>query len=127
MPETSEYFKTSGAGFINDSKSMNMKFAVTLTARKPVNGSQNWFARVSFENPVDVNSPFVELKEYDASQSEFSLHSPTMNTVKNHHTYKVTFEAFSDPARTILISTHDVFVRLDVPDGLRPQLGVKFM
>jgi hypothetical protein len=55
-PTTSEYFKTVGGGFIT-SKGGGVTYALVFKVQKPLNGSNPWFAEVSFENPENRDKP----------------------------------------------------------------------
>jgi hypothetical protein len=98
-----------------------------LIVRKPINGSQAWFAEVSFENPVDAKNPLIVLTEFAPEQTKISIQSPEMRAIKNRHTYKAVLKAYSDPARTVLVAMHDIYVRFDVPDHYQFIFGVKFL
>ncbi len=122
-PTTTDYFKTDGGGFINHGK--DLRYALNFNLRKPVNGSAPWFAEVQFENPADPSGPMIQFNEYRADEKAISITSSEVRDMKNHRTYKVTVKAYSDLGRLNLIATHDMYVRLDVPDQLAPSFGIK--
>ena len=124
-PTTTEYFKTIGGGFISSSRTL--KYALNFQVRKPINGSQSWFAVVQFDNPEDQNNPLIQLNEYPSNKTDISLTSTGLPAIKNHKTYKVTVQAFSDSARTVLVTSHEMYVRFDVPDQMAASFGVKLL
>ena len=124
-PTTTEYFKTIGGGFISSGRIL--EYALNFQVRKPINGNQPWFATVLFENPEDQNKPLTQLNEYPSNKIDISLTSTELSAIKNHKTYKVTVRAYSDSARTTLVTTHDMYVRFDVPNQIASSFGVKFL
>ena len=124
-PTTTEYFKTTGGGFISTGRVLS--YALNFKVRKPINGTQTWFALVQYENPEDQTKPLIQLNEYLSTETDISVHSAELSSIRNHKTYKVTFKAYSDAARTILVTTHDMYVRFDVPDQIAASFGVKFL
>ena len=124
-PTTSEYFKTIGGGFISTGRVL--KYALNFQVRKPLNGSRSWFAVVLFENPENPENPITQLNEYPSTKIDISLTSSELNSIRNHKTYKVTVKAYSDAGRTNLITTHDMFVRFDVPNQIASSFGVKIL
>ena len=124
-PTSSEFFQTLGGGFASHGNTV--AYAVQVQPKKLVNASKPWFAQVEFENPLDRKNPLVKIIEFPTDQARFALHSDFLAAIKNHKTYKVTLKAFSDPERTILITTHEMDVRFDIPDELAATWGLKFL
>lgn len=125
VPTITEYFKTEGGGFI--SVGNTVKYAIEIKPRKRVNGSKPWFARIEYENPEDVNAPLVQDQEFPPNKETFSIQSDALAAIKNRKTYRVTLKAYEDPGRTILITTHSIDIRFDVPDELAKSWGLKLL
>lgn len=124
-PSTTEYFKTLSGGFISTGNTLN--YAMRVQPRKPVNGTNTWFAQIEYENPENLQQPLVQFVEFQPGQASFSLQSENLYSIKNHKTYKVTLKAFQNPERTTLITVHEMFVRFEIPDEMTSSWDLKFL
>ncbi len=125
VPTITEYFKTHGGGFISSGKTL--KYAIQLQTRKPINGTDSWFAKIEYDNPENLQKPLVQSIEFAADQIQLHFTSDELRAIINHKTYKVLLKAYSNSERTMLVATHEMYVRFDMPDQIAKSFGVTIL
>ena len=121
----SEYFQTTGGGFISHKDTL--QYAVMIKPKKLVNGTEKWYATIEYDNPAEKGKPWGQNLEFPATLEEFTLRSDSFSSIKNHKTYKVVLRAYQDAERSKLITTHEQGVRFDIPDKMAKEWGLRLL
>lgn len=99
-----EHFSVTNAGYwlANLNKKPNqLVYFFQLNVDKPY--KSRVFTRVTLENPTDQNKPFVYEHHLDPNEQSTQATHSTLQNVKLGQKYELSYEIFSDSARTELI------------------------
>lgn len=100
---SSEYLETEGGGFTLNREVREVKYMITLVARKPLpTGS---ILQAQFDNPAG-GPPLNITYQVAADQTKLVLTSPPVTGLKDRRRYQVHITLYSDATRNLLIDSY---------------------
>ena len=104
----SEYFRTTGGGFIVSSKLKEIYYSFALFPVTPLPlGS---YIEIHYQNP-DGGSPIVEGLVIDKPADELSFKSPPVTGVRAYKNYKIEVLLYETQKKEILLGEHTQYIQ----------------
>jgi len=119
-PTKTQYFETSGAGFVTLYPSSDSKYDMDLRVTDEL--SRPAFLQVVYENPKDPDAPDLQIAVVSAGQTVVHLESRVLEGFKNRKKYTVVVEIYADNRMKQKIGEHvQVIQYFAIPDGVLPR------
>jgi hypothetical protein len=119
-PTKTQYFETTGAGFVTLYPSPGAHYYLDLSVAAEL--PRPAFLQVVYENPENPDEPDLQIAAVDAVQSEVSLESRVLAGFKNRKKYTVVVEIYSDNRMKTKVGEHiQVIQYFAIPDSVLPR------
>jgi hypothetical protein len=122
-PTTSEYLRSTGAGFAmspEEGVRYGMNFAVLKAVEAPI------YVTVLFESPEKGRAPLREEQVLEVGSTELAVQSERLRLLRNNKKYTVQVRLYADEARSQLLGVHKQKVLFSVPNNFVSQLEGQF-
>jgi hypothetical protein len=107
-PSTSEYFKTTGCGFVVSRENKEIVEGITLAPTKPLPPGAVVVAE--FENPSNRDAPLKATYTAKGDETTIVLKSPPMKGLKVA-TYRIVVSLYADSTETASLARHEQLCR----------------
>ena len=116
-PTKTQYFETTGAGFVTLYPSPDTKYYLDLSVGDEL--PRPAFLQVIYENPENPDEPDLQIAVVNADQSVVRLESRVLVGFKNRKKYTVVVEIYSDNRMKTKAGEHiQVIQYIAIPDGV---------
>lgn len=117
-PATSEYVKTTYAGFTVE-QLKTVKYKLVYQIRKEIGPSPSYI--VEFENPKNGSASFVVKAPIQSGETSLALQSPELPGISLKQSYSVTLKLLSEGK---MVAIHKDQVRFDMPDPMLKKIKI---
>ncbi len=116
-PTKTQYFETSGAGFVTLYPSPDSKYYVDLRVADEL--PRPALLQVIYENPNDPDEPDLQIAVVNVGQTVVQLESRVLVGFKNRKKYTVVIEIYADNRMKQKIGEHvQVIQYIAIPEGV---------
>lgn len=115
-PTKTQYFETSGAGFVTFYPSPDTKYDIELSVTDEL--PRPAYLQVIYDNPKNPDEPDLQIAVVNAGQTVVHLESRVLAGFKNRKKYTVVVEIYADNRMKQKIGEHvQVIQYFAIPDG----------
>jgi len=104
----SEYFKTSGAGFLINSESKEIKYGLIITPVKSIPAGS--YVEIHYQNPNGSRS-IIKGLTVEKTTDKIRLESPPVSGLKAYANYKVEVYLYDSEKKGCLLSKHTQYIQ----------------
>jgi hypothetical protein len=119
-PAKTQYFETTGAGFISLYPSHDARYYLSLSVADGL--PRPAYLQVIYENPENPDEPDLQITVVDADQTEVRLESRVLTGFKNRKKYSIVVEIYSDNRMKTKAGEHTQVIQYSaIPEGVLPR------
>jgi len=108
---SSEYFKTTTAGFRVDTSTEEIEaaYVIAVDVNKPLPAGS--FLECFFENPLDKNMSLVSTRDIAGDEKDIFMESPPIDGLQYQTEYAIVLQLYDSPQKGVRLGTHRQVVR----------------